>query len=150
VADHLATLQGADPSVPEGLHDRAADCWRPLLAIAEAAGGKWPDRARKAAQTVEGASPEEADIATELLKDSAEVLNPEPPDTSPVVNGYIKTEALLTKLHEMADRPWPTFGKKGQGLTSHKLGELLSRFRIASAGQLKFPDGSRVRAYREE
>ena len=27
----------ADPSVPAALHDRAADCWRSLLAIADAA-----------------------------------------------------------------------------------------------------------------
>ena len=44
--DHLV---GADPPVPNELHDRAADNWRPLLAIADAAGGEWPERSRKAA-----------------------------------------------------------------------------------------------------
>src|SRR5262245_59510974 len=39
VADHLAALQAADPAVPAALHDRQADNWRPLLAIADAAGG---------------------------------------------------------------------------------------------------------------
>jgi putative DNA primase/helicase len=37
------------------LHDRAADNWRPLLAIADAAGGAWPERARKAALTLAAA-----------------------------------------------------------------------------------------------
>ena len=36
----------ADPVVPPNLYNRAADNWRPLLAIADAAGGEWPERAR--------------------------------------------------------------------------------------------------------
>ena len=38
-----------DPLVPSELHDRAADNWRQLLAIADAAGGDWTRRAREAA-----------------------------------------------------------------------------------------------------
>ena len=34
---------------PDGLDDRAWNNWRPLLTIASAAGGDWPDRARRAA-----------------------------------------------------------------------------------------------------
>jgi putative DNA primase/helicase len=45
-ADHLAQLDRADPLVPGELHDRAADNWRPLLAIADLSGGDWPERAR--------------------------------------------------------------------------------------------------------
>src|SRR5262249_5324135 len=37
--DMLATLQTTDPTMPEGLHDRAADNWRPLCAIAAVVGG---------------------------------------------------------------------------------------------------------------
>ena len=53
--DHLDDLRQADPAVPDQLHDRAADNWRPLLAIADAAGGEWPERARKAAKTLSAA-----------------------------------------------------------------------------------------------
>jgi hypothetical protein len=35
--------------MPPGIEDRAADCWEALLAIADAAGGDWPARARAAA-----------------------------------------------------------------------------------------------------
>jgi hypothetical protein len=38
-----STPKQADPDVPAGLHDRAADCRRPLLAIADAASGDWPE-----------------------------------------------------------------------------------------------------------
>ena len=46
VADHLPALRAADPAVPAELDDRQADNWRPLLAIADEAGGAWPDLAR--------------------------------------------------------------------------------------------------------
>src|SRR2546425_9362460 len=42
--DHLDKLGNITPRVPETLHDRAQDLWRPLLAIADQAGGDWPDR----------------------------------------------------------------------------------------------------------
>ena len=37
--DHVEALRSADPSSPPALNDRAADNWRPLIAIAEAEGG---------------------------------------------------------------------------------------------------------------
>lgn len=41
-------LQQAWPVMPPGICDRPADVWEPLLAIADAAGDRWPIRARKA------------------------------------------------------------------------------------------------------
>jgi hypothetical protein len=41
--------------VPYGLNDRACDNWSPLLAIADLAGGEWPQRARAAALDLSGA-----------------------------------------------------------------------------------------------
>ncbi len=37
------------PGLPEGIADRDADCWEPLIAVADAAGGDWPELAREAA-----------------------------------------------------------------------------------------------------
>ena len=34
------------PDMPDGIEDRNADVWEPLLAIADLAGGEWPERAR--------------------------------------------------------------------------------------------------------
>jgi putative DNA primase/helicase len=51
-ADHV---RGADPDIPAGVFNRAADNWRPLLAIADAAGGDWPERTRRAVQFVAAA-----------------------------------------------------------------------------------------------
>jgi putative DNA primase/helicase len=56
--DMLATLQTMDPAMPEGIHDRAADNWRPLCAIAAVAGGAWPQRI---AQAIKALTPQEID-----------------------------------------------------------------------------------------
>jgi putative DNA primase/helicase len=45
-ADNVGHLADPDPQMPAELNDRAADNWRPLLAIADLAGGEWPDLAR--------------------------------------------------------------------------------------------------------
>ena len=48
--DRADRVRGTDPDMPDGIFNRAADNWRPLLAIADAAGGDWPARARLAVQ----------------------------------------------------------------------------------------------------
>lgn len=47
---HAAEFADPDvyPEPPAGIADRAQDIWEPLLAVAEVAGGDWPDRARAA------------------------------------------------------------------------------------------------------
>ncbi len=54
VIDHEISLSAADPDIPETLHDRAADNWRPLFAIADLAGGNWPTLARQVAVRLSG------------------------------------------------------------------------------------------------
>lgn len=46
---HRPTLAEAEPTMPEGVTDRAADVWEALVAIGDEAGGDWPRRARTAA-----------------------------------------------------------------------------------------------------
>ena len=64
-ADNAEAIAKADPDMPPGVHSRAADNWRPLFAIADAAGGEWPKRARAAASQV--AAEGETESMTELL-----------------------------------------------------------------------------------
>jgi hypothetical protein len=53
--DHLGALRVHDPAMPAGLPvNRASDNWRPLLSIADLAGGSWPARARAAAIELSG------------------------------------------------------------------------------------------------
>ena len=41
-------VTGAEPELPAGVHGRMAQIWTPLVAIADHAGGDWPERARAA------------------------------------------------------------------------------------------------------
>ena len=52
--DNLEALKTADTAMPEKLSDRAADNWRPLVAIADLAGCEWPERARVTALALSG------------------------------------------------------------------------------------------------
>ncbi len=52
--DNRAKVQSAEPALPGALDDRASDNWRPLIALADTAGGKWPGRARAAAVALSG------------------------------------------------------------------------------------------------
>ena len=54
VADNAVAIASAEPPVPERLNDRASDIWEPLLAIADIAGGLWPELAREAAEGLSG------------------------------------------------------------------------------------------------
>ncbi len=70
VHDHEAELRQAEPAMPDGLHNRRADNWRPLLAIADAAGDDWPETARQAATALAGgATDDTASIRVQLLSD---------------------------------------------------------------------------------
>ena len=52
VNDNEQAIRSADPASPDALNDRQADAWDPLFAIAEVAGGEWPERARAAAKAL--------------------------------------------------------------------------------------------------
>src|SRR5215813_538860 len=123
VADHLAALRTADPAVPEELDDRQADNWRPLLAIAEAAGGVWPSLARAAARTLAG-SVVEADQAApvQLLADLRDLFATTPADK-------LATAVILRYLATLEDRPWADYAR-GESLTPRQLGRLLDGFNI--------------------
>ncbi|MGP5050715.1 DUF3631 domain-containing protein [Brachybacterium alimentarium] len=56
--------------------DRAADLWEPLVAVADVAGGSWPDRARDAARHHTGLEGDDEDESAgiEMLRDIREVL----------------------------------------------------------------------------
>jgi hypothetical protein len=68
-------LADARPDIPADLDDRAADGWEPLLAIADAAGGEWPQRARAAAVALSAsAGKDDESLGVTLLKDARAVF----------------------------------------------------------------------------
>lgn len=122
--DNIEALRDADPDTPDELHDRAADNWRPLLAIADLAGGDWPEEARVAALTLSGVAEEsgDGDIGPELLADVYTIFKKRGTET---LASSVLVEALIGK----ADRPWATW-RRGNALTQHQLARLLQPFDI--------------------
>jgi len=123
VADHLAALQAADPAVPDALNDRQADNWRPLLAIADAAGSGWGDRARIAARTLAGAGGEaDPAVPVQLLADLRDLFATSAADK-------LATAAIIHHLIRLEERSWAEYAA-GRPLTPRHLAELLEGFRI--------------------
>jgi hypothetical protein len=77
VADNEHALRTIEPAELAGLNDRQADAWEPLFAIAEVAGGDWPQRARAAATAlcgVDEAEAQEGDNRLVLLADIRDIF----------------------------------------------------------------------------
>lgn len=112
-----------DPDIPEQLNDRAADNWRPLLQIANLAGGDWPKRAREAACLLSGDGHESTSINVELLTDIRLAFG----DAD-----EIRSIDLVAALIVNPERPWATWGKNDKPLTQRQLAGLLKPFCIVS------------------
>ena len=131
--DHLDVLRDADPEVPPELHDRASDNWRPLLAIADVAGGAWPERARHAARLLTGAAADNDDsAAVQLLADLSDLFATRATDRIP-------SGEIVNVLGEMEDRPWPEW-KKGHPITARQLARILRPFDVKPK-KIRFDDG---------
>ncbi len=125
-AGAVENLRDGHPSIPEELDDRAADYWEPLLAIADLAGGSWPERARLAALELStGQAAEDDNLGTRLLTDIRTVFDRTGEDR-------IASVKLVEELRADQEAPWATYGKTGRGLTASSLATLLRRFDIRS------------------
>jgi putative DNA primase/helicase len=120
-ADNFNKLVDPDPEVPGALNDRAADNWRPLLAIADLAGGTWPDDARGAALLLSGEERDGA-VNVELLRDIRSAFG----DAD-----VIRSVDLIEKLTADPERPWADW-RHGRPLSQKQLAGLLRPFSIVS------------------
>jgi putative DNA primase/helicase len=122
-ADHLDEIRQAVPTVPTTLENREADNWLPLLAIADAAGGGWPDIARQVAENLTLANrATEQSLAVLLLEDIHAVLTAH-------TGERIQSADLVKALVQFEDRPWAEW-KGGKGITTHAVARLLAPFNI--------------------
>lgn len=142
--DHRDNLAVVEPVMPEGLSARQEDISEPLLAIADACGGIWPDLVRGAIVHFCGeAKTEEGDAKRELLKDIQEYFKrQETVDRS-------GSAALRDYLNGLEHRPWAAWND-GKGITQRQISERLRVYRI-TARNIKLPDGKVVKGfYRED
>jgi Protein of unknown function (DUF3631)/RepB DNA-primase from phage plasmid len=134
-ADHAAKIVEFDPEIPDQLHDRAADNWRPLLVIAETAGGDWPGRARTTAiiLSADGAADQDS-MRTLLLRDIRSAFQFAGSDR-------LSSDDTVAYLVSLDERPWSELNK-GRPITKAGLARLLKPFRISST-TLRPDEGAR-------
>lgn len=141
IDDNLATLRRSDPVVPPELHDRAAENWRPLLAIADLAARDCSARAHRAALALSGASAGEGDTqSTLLLSDIRDLFKARQVDR-------LKSEELTTSLSALLDRPWPVF-ERGRPISPTSIARLLKPYGIIP-GTIRTGDET-ARGYRRD
>jgi hypothetical protein len=112
----------ARPEMPVGIEDRDADVWESLLAIADAAGGDWPARAREAAVALVAAAAErEPSLGIRLLSDLRDIFGKAEQMT---------TAAILEGLHAIKEAPWSDL--KGRPLNERALATRLRQYGVRS------------------
>jgi len=129
-------LANAWPEMPEGVVDRPADVWEALLAIADAAGGSWPERAREACTDLcKVSNSREASLGVRLLTDLRGIFGDD---------DRLGTETILERLHDLDEAPWANL--RGVPLDARGLAYRLSGYEISST-KVKV-GGASVRGYR--
>jgi hypothetical protein len=121
--DHLEALRVHDPAMPADLPvNRASDNWRPLLSIADLAGGSWPARARAAAIELSGVRvSEDEPVNVALLVDvQAAFRERGQPE-------YLSSEEIIVALKARAERPWADWNQ-GRGISAAQLAHRLRGF----------------------
>jgi hypothetical protein len=104
------SIDDAWPKMPEGVTDRDADVWEPLLAIADAAGGDWPERARVACVALVAAASESGveSLGVRLLRDLRTIFVPtnDKGEQAGEPHPALPTEVILGALHTLPEAPW--------------------------------------------
>jgi hypothetical protein len=139
VRGNMERLANAQPDMP--VTDRAADCWESLVAIADLAGGAWPDAARKTAE-VFTAEAERADAGSSmglrLLADLQTLFTIRAQNGSPMLNADgqpqmyqgLFTDSILSGLWGMSESPWNIY--YGRQMSARDLASLLATFDVES------------------
>ncbi|MFJ1831355.1 DUF3631 domain-containing protein [Streptomyces sp. NPDC088178] len=113
-------IAGRWPEMPEGVTDRPADVWEPLLSVADAAGGDWPARARTACVELVNAAraDDKGSLGIRLLTDLRDH----------VMAGIdrMPTVAILDRLCALDEAPWADMG--GRPLDSRGLSKMLGEY----------------------
>lgn len=124
-ADNRLSLESSDPALPPGVFNRLADNWRPLFAIAEVAGGDWPQRVAVAFAKLTSKEDMDAQgIGVMLLADIQQLFGEAKADR-------IFSRDLVQALCTRSDRPWSE-ANRGKPITETWLAIRLRAFRVHS------------------
>lgn len=132
------------PDLPPGIEDRPAEIWEPLIAVADAAGGEWPEIARDACLALsQVALDRKASLGVRLLGDMRIVFG----DAI-----ALHTQTIIERLCApeenglSADAPWAEL--HGKQITTRTLAGMLKKYSVES--QKVKVDGVSLQGYRRE
>jgi putative DNA primase/helicase len=138
VLDHQIAIREADVEPPTELHDRAADNWRPLLAIASVLNNEWLARAVAAAKTLEAVDTDAEDLCVQALDDIRAVFirkNKQAEqyilenDAAQANTLRLFTKEILAALLALPERPWRECNQ-GRAITQRGLAKLIKVFGV--------------------
>jgi hypothetical protein len=135
--DNAERIQAADPEMPGGLFNRPADNWRALLAVADAAGGRWPGHARAACSALASIVDDSQSVAVLALGDIHSIFVARDVDR-------IMSADLVEAMAAIEGQPWAEW-KGGKAITVNGLARLLKRLGIHP--EPIWADGRTVRGY---
>ena len=115
-------LDGNYPEMPKGVEDRDADVWEALIAVADAAGKRWSNRARVAAVALVALSRESNPSLGVLLLTDLKVIFRD--------DDQLPTETILQRLLDMEEAPWGDL--RGKPLDPRRLANYLRPYAIKS------------------
>jgi hypothetical protein len=108
------------PEMPETVRDRDADVWEALLAVANAAGGNWPQRANVAAVTIVTLSQQSTpSLGIQLLADLRKIFGD---------REGLHRDTVLRELIDLDESPWRDI--RGKQIDSRELSRILRKYEI--------------------
>jgi len=150
IADHEERIAERDPEIPS-IIDREADNWQVLLAIADEAGGEWPERARKVAVASHGHDEEGGDNVARIelllwdIRNAFAEEGTEMPDMFGATQVIISSAKLVKALVALEGHPWAEMGRERKPLTQNGLARMLKPLAI-TPGKVG-PENKRLSGY---
>ncbi|KER36609.1 hypothetical protein AL00_10030 [Sphingobium indicum F2] len=144
LAEWAASIAGlaemAQPAMPDCITDRNADVWGPLFAVADLAGGTWPEAVRMAATdaVLSAKASERPSLGAQLLADIHACFGNA---------DRITTVDLLDRLLDDDEAPWGDL--RGRKIDARKLAEMLREYGIRSS-TIRMPNGQTPKGYKRE
>ena len=137
--DNKAAIKAASPKLPDIPNDRAVDNWHPLLAIAEVAGGGWPQKVNEALRVLNPAEEDDDSIKTVLLSKLRVLFNESlaakhakflwTPDQDD--DFALASTEIVKELNQNDEAPWADW-REGKGISAKKMADLLKGYKVKS------------------
>lgn len=140
--DNRDRIRNTDPQLPDTVRNRLANKWGSLFSIANAAGQKWPDKAKNALFSQVSLS--EPSKSQQLLADIRDVIGDD---------RNISTNMLIDRICDIEESVWVSYNftawdEDKKRISSRQLANLLKRYNVHSTTVRTAYDSKTVKGYK--